>query len=108
VSIVAGPKALVWTMGIPEAGAGCDDSSPNPFFTDPAFESRFERAAGPHFTVPCGAINRARGTWSKAFDFGSRASAAELTTVGLGQMDVTIRSKVAVKGVKCSRGTIFG
>ena len=108
VSIVAGPKALVWTLGIPKAGAACNDSSVTPLFTNPTFQSQFDRKAQPRFTVPCRPLTKAGGTWSKPFDFGPRASPAELSTVGLGQMDVTIRSKVVIKGVKCAKGVTFG
>jgi hypothetical protein len=108
ISIIAGPKALVWTLGIPEASAACNDSSVNPGFPNPTFRFQFEQAAGPHFSVPCERLNKAGGTWSKAFDFGPRANPAELSTVGLGQMDVTIRSKVVVKGAKCSAAGLIG
>jgi hypothetical protein len=110
VSITAGSKALVWTLGIPRATAACGDSSVHPLFTDPKFQSEFNQAAAPNFTISCKALNKARtpGTGSRAFDFGPRASPAELSTVGLGQMEATIRSKVVIKGVKCAKGVIFG
>jgi hypothetical protein len=108
VTITAGSKAQVWTLGIPRATAACGDSSVHPLFTDPTFQRNFDQAAQPRFLIHCRALNKARGTGSRTFDFGPRASQAELSTVGLGKMEATIRSKVVIKGVKCGKGVIFG
>lgn len=108
VSVVAGSKALVWGAHIPDAVAGCLDSSVNPAFVSPAFRAAYDRAAAPHFTVPCKAIAKGKGDVSRTFDFGPRANAAELTTVGLGQLEATIRATVTISGASCNRGQVFG
>lgn len=108
ISVVAGPKVLVWGAHIPDAVARCLDSSVNPTFVSPAFRALYDRAAGPRFTLPCRAISKADGDVSRTFNFGPRANPAELTTVGLGQMEATIRSTVTISGVSCSRGQVFG
>jgi hypothetical protein len=107
-SVVAGPKVLVWGAHIPDAVAACLDSSVSPTFVSPSFRALYDRAAAPHFTIPCKAVAKADGHVSRPFDFGPRANSAELATVGLGQMEATIRSTVAITDVTCSHGQVFG
>jgi hypothetical protein len=108
ISVVGGPKVLVWGAHIPNAVATCLDSSVNPAFVSPAFRALYDRAAAPHFTVPCSAVAKADGHLSRKFDFGPRADTAELSTVGLGQMEATIRSTVVIRDVTCAHGQVFG
>ena len=107
INIVTGPKALVQTHGIPAAGAPCNDSGLHPFFSSQAFQTKFNQAFQPVFTVPCSAISKAGGVWSKPFNFGPRTNPAGLSTVGLGPMEATIRSKVVISDVTCVTG-VFG
>jgi hypothetical protein len=108
VNPVAGPKALVWTEGLPRRAAGsCSDSSPAPLFTSSGFQARYNAAAQPRFSVACTVLNNGGGTWSEKFNFDG-ASRAELSTVGLGKVDVTITSTVTLKRLKCSTATLHG
>jgi len=107
MNIVAGGKTLVWTSGIPAAAAACNDSSPHPQFASQAFQDRFDRVFQPRFTVSCSMLNKGGGKVSKDFNFGPRKDSAGLGTVGLGQMEATIRSKVVISGVTCKNG-LFG
>ena len=107
MNIGARTKTLVWTSGMPRARAPCNDSSRHPLFASQAFQARCDQAFQPRVTVACSAIRNAGGTFSKPFNFGPRMNPAELGTVGLGQMEATIRSTVVVRDVTCATG-LFG
>lgn len=107
VNLMAGPKVLVWTAGLPRrVSSSCNDSSPAPVFTAPGFQARYDKITQPRFTVSCSELSKLGGTKTEKFDFTGK-SAAELSTVGLGKVAVTIRSTVSLKRLKCATGNLL-